>query len=136
MPYDPDEVDAVLTEVADERRRQFEVYGDQSGLTDGPHPLAPSVVLEAIGDRTGRSLAAYSNAGLASVFQGRCDAANAGGWVTFEHILSEEWAEVVGARTDYDRRSELIQLAAVAVQWVAAIDARPVTTGGPPRDTT
>lgn len=130
MTYDPAAVDALLDEVAGERHRQFELYGDQSGLSDGPHPLAPTVVLEAVGDRTGRALAAYSNAGLASVFKGRCDAAHAGGWLTFEHILSEEWAEVLGARTDYDRRTELIQLAAVAVQWVAAIDARPDTGGG------
>lgn len=53
-----------------------------------------------------------------------CDAAAKNGTVTWRDILTEEVWEAF-AETDPERlRTELIQIAAVAVQWAAAIDRR------------
>ena|ERR1700748_1699925 len=41
---------------------------------------------------------------------------------TFTDIAVEELTEVVGALNEKDRREELVQLAAVIVQWIEAID--------------
>ena len=72
---------------------------------------------------------------LAEWAKARTDAAaqrGGDGSVTFEHILTEEWAEAM-AESDPDAlRAELVQVAAVAVQWIEAIDIRaaPATTSG------
>lgn len=41
---------------------------------------------------------------------------------TWAHIAVEEMSEVVEARQDVDRRDELVQLAAVCIQWIECID--------------
>lgn len=53
-----------------------------------------------------------------------CDSARTLGTMTWRHILDEEVAEAF-AETDTVRlREELIQVAAVALNWVGAIDRR------------
>lgn len=42
--------------------------------------------------------------------------------LTFGHILTEELCEVIEAKDEAARREELIQVAAVALQWIEAID--------------
>jgi len=99
---DTDTTNAVLAEVLDERRKQHEKWGQQD------HP-----------DGTDRDLA-----GVAESFRRFCDAAAEDGSITFRHILAEETAEAY-AETDPDSlRAELIQVAAVAVAWIEAIDRR------------
>lgn len=56
--------------------------------------------------------------------QGFCDNAFQVGCGTWADILIEEVAEAVETENDTDLRSELVQVAAVAVQWIAAIDRR------------
>lgn len=46
------------------------------------------------------------------------------GALTFQDIAFEEFAEVCAAPDDVARREELVQLAAVCVQWIEAIDRR------------
>lgn len=49
---------------------------------------------------------------------------HAGGTGTWSDILVEELTEAIEADNDEDLRAELVQVAAVAVQWIAAIDRR------------
>ena len=51
-----------------------------------------------------------------------CAAATADGSVTFKDVLMEEVAEVFAESDPEKLRAELIQVAAVAVQWVEKID--------------
>lgn len=53
-----------------------------------------------------------------------CERAFAEGRGTWAHILVEEVAEALGAPTEVDLREELVQVAAVAIQWVRCIDRR------------
>lgn len=52
------------------------------------------------------------------------DACSKDGTLTFAHIAYEEFVEVVHATDDVARRAEIVQLAAVCVQWIEAIDRR------------
>jgi hypothetical protein len=54
----------------------------------------------------------------------RCEEAFSVGLGTWADILAEEFFEVMGATDDERLRAELIQVAAVAVAWVEAIDRR------------
>jgi len=112
----------VLCEVQAERVRQATKHGDRSHLPDG---TAPDAILEDLP-------AAYQNTvradDLAQWAKARTQAASqreSGDWsLTFEHILTEEWAEAIAESVPAKLRAELIQVAAVAVQWVQAIDRR------------
>lgn len=91
----------VLCEVLAERRRQDEKWGEQN------HP-----------DGTGGDSAQV----MAESAKLSCDYAAKRGEVTYRHILKEEVAEAL-AETDKARlRDELIQVAAVCVQWVEKLD--------------
>jgi hypothetical protein len=93
----------VLEDVAAERARQRARYGAQA-LPDG----------------TGGTFRAAGR----RLSQRRCDRATAAGRVTWAHVLEEEVSEVL-AETDAELlRAELVQVAAVAVQWIEALDRR------------
>lgn len=53
-----------------------------------------------------------------------CDLAAAKGEVTFRHILEEEILEAFEERDQEKLKAELIQVAAVCVAWIEAIDRR------------
>ena len=53
-----------------------------------------------------------------------CEDAFLIGYGSWTHIVLEELAEAVSAEDGTDMREELIQLAAVIVQWIHAIDRR------------
>lgn len=53
-----------------------------------------------------------------------CDLAFKEGRGSWGHIFIEEVAEAIGAPTQEHRREELIQVAAVIVTWVKAMDKR------------
>jgi hypothetical protein len=57
-----------------------------------------------------------------------CEEAFAGGQGTWKHILLEEVAEAIAEEDVKALRNELIQVAAVAVAWVEAIDRRECET--------
>lgn len=94
--------ESAMMDVADEMDRQDAKWGDQSHLPNGT------------GFREWAALADY--------YRNSCDAAFARGDGTWADILLEEVYEAL-AESDPDKlRAELIQVAAVAAQWAAAID--------------
>lgn len=93
----------VLTEIESERGRQDRKFGAQN-CPDGTGGIAAAC----------RAFRSRSD----------CDAADGLGRKTWRHILDEEVAEAL-AETEADRlRAELVQVAAVAVAWIEAIDRR------------
>lgn len=103
--------DAVLRDVAAERVRQFEKWGQQR------HQMRPTP--------TGTRPMRVGNLGIISSNFAKhdCEKAFEAGRGTFAHILVEEVAEAIDAPSLTEMRAELIQVAAVAVQMVEAIDA-------------
>ncbi|MEV4055157.1 hypothetical protein AB0J55_28485 [Amycolatopsis sp. NPDC049688] len=94
----------VLGDVTAEREAQHAAHGVQHHLADG----------------TGAEWRAF-----AEHMRTECQRAAAEGRMTWRHILLEEVAEAL-AEEEPDRiRGELVQAAAVAVQWLQAIDQRP-----------
>lgn len=92
----------VYGEVAEERIRQDRRWGEQN------HP-----------NGTGRH-----HRREADVVREDCEEAFAGGYGTWRHILAEEVAEAMAEEHPERLRAELVQVAAVAVAWVEAIDRR------------
>lgn len=97
----------VLADVAAERARQENLWGDQSHFPDGTGPALP---------RSFRGAAHYSRE--------LCQLATRTGQVTWRHVLMEEVGEVLEAPAPTELRGELVQLAAVCAQWIEAIDRR------------
>jgi hypothetical protein len=95
-----------LMQVDDERIRQDQRWGEQNHA-----------------DGTG---AAY-DVEMRDAKRAQCDDAFLTGLGTWRHILEEEVAEAFAEEEPENLRAELIQVAAVAVAWVEAIDRR---TGG------
>lgn len=101
--------DAVLDEVYAERERQWLLWGDQTHL--------PNVALR------NQEAQDTANEILADVRK-EFEWAVKYGALTWQHILQEEFFEVTAETDPIRRRAELIQLAAVAVAEVEAIDRR------------
>jgi hypothetical protein len=112
----------VLDEIALERVRQFRKHGDQSHL---PMGTGPEVRLCGVPMTVDYDLVAGD---VATWAKARCKAASqhegGDGTTAFEHILTEEYAEAIAEEDPTRLRDELIQLAAVAVQMVEALDRR------------
>lgn len=94
---------SVLAEIQGERTGQDAKWGEQNWP-----------------DGTGRSI----DQKIAKVKREACDQAVAAGHVTWRHILAEEVAEAFAEADPARLRGELLQVAAVAVNWVEAIDRR------------
>jgi hypothetical protein len=92
----------VLAEVERERGQQDEKWGEQNHA-----------------DGTGEDYAE-----LAEAARAQCDSAARVGAVTWRHILLEEVCEAAAEADPRKLREELLQVAAVAVAWVEAIDRR------------
>lgn len=107
-------------DITNELLRQLEKHGDQTHLPNGTGPDTELDNLPVIGwgKVNAERLAIWAKA--------RCKAAseNEGGdgSITYEHILTEEWAEVISEEDPAKLREELVQLAAVAVAWIMKID--------------
>lgn len=99
---------SALGEVYAERERQDAKWGEQN------HP-----------DGTATGMGEQRMADLARRL---CDAAHKAGQGTWRHILDEEVREAFAEADPAKLRAELIQVAAVAVAWVEAIDRRAVTS--------
>lgn len=94
--------ESVMMDVADEMDRQDAKWGDQSHLPSGTGSLG------------------YQH--LSDHYRQVCDAAFETGSGTWADILLEEVYEALAESDPGKRRVELIQVAAVAAQWAAAID--------------
>jgi type IV pilus biogenesis protein CpaD/CtpE len=103
MSY-PTFLTAVEREIRDERDRQDAKWGEQN------HP-----------DGTGPD---GNRQAMADMARELCQRLAAIGVVTFYHILLEEVYEAMAEEDPARLRAELIQVAAVAAQWVEAIDRR------------
>ncbi|HEY5834927.1 hypothetical protein [Streptomyces sp.] len=101
--------DHVLAEVLAERVRQDDRWGQQN------HP-----------DGTG-NLSQQDRAKFARKW---CEDAFGAGYGTWADILTEEVAEAEGERDPARLRAELVQVAAVAVAWIEAIDRRTAAQDG------
>lgn len=107
---------STLAEVARERQRQDAKWGEQNH----PDGTGPDVRL-----RWG----ADTYAGAAQVCRKLCQSAAADGANTFAGILLEEVFEGLAESDPKALRTELVQVAAVAVAWIEAIDRRDGETG-------
>lgn len=96
-------MDEVLQEIRAERARQTERWGEQN------HP-----------DGTGGVFRRHAAAVARNAYQ---DAVRYG-TLTYRDILEEEVAEAFAEEDPAKLRAELVQVAAVAVQWIEAIDRR------------
>lgn len=96
-------VDGPLAGVRAERARQDELWGEQN------HP-------------DGTSAAMFE--GAANDWRRIVKAAAAKGKLTWRHILLEEAYEALASDDPAELRTELVQVAAVAVAWIEAIDRR------------
>lgn len=94
----------VLGEVENERARQEAKWGEQN------HPDGTGV----LGNETE----------LADLCKKATDEAFEAGRGTWKHILREEYAEAMAESDPARLREELVQVAAVAVAWIEAIDRR------------
>lgn len=95
--------DSVLAEVRAERERQHARWGEQN-LPDGT------------GSEQQRQAAVNA--------KDLCARVVATGRLTWVVVLAEEVCEALGESDPERLRAELIQVAAVAVQWVEALDRR------------
>jgi len=93
----------IVGEVLDERRRQDEKWGEQN------HP-----------DGTGGVQARA----LSDALRELCDREHEAGAPTWAAILAEEVGEAFAESDEDALRVELLQVAAVAQQWVEALDRR------------
>lgn len=96
----------ILMEVLEERRRQRAKWGEQN-YPDGTNA-------DWIKTR--------------DMAQSATDAATSCGALTWLHVLYEEVCEAFAEDQPEALRSELIQVAAVAISWIEALDRREVPT--------
>jgi hypothetical protein len=99
----------VLGEVAYERKQQDSRWGEQN------HP-------DGTGDRRWQD--------AANVVRGEVDDAARAGRTTWNGVLREELFEALAESDPARLRAELVQVAAVAVCWIEAIDRRTQAAGG------
>ena len=103
---------SVLYDVEAERAAQDDRWGQQE-LPNGTGRNAPPSL-------RGMSDLAKRRAGLAAAM----------GELTWRDVLLEEVFEAMDAETVPELRAELVQVAAVAVQWVEAIDRKAAAADG------
>lgn len=96
----------VLADIIAEREAQHGVHGVQHHLPDGTGPEWTY---------------------LAEQARAECERAAAAGQLTWRHILFEEVAEALAENNTNRLRAELVQVTAVGVQWLQAIDNRSVS---------
>lgn len=119
----------VLAEVAGERTRQDTRWGEQNH----PDGTGGDPGIQPFGYCDAADLAdwlAHPDPGTVDGFvRARCEAMFEQGSGTYEAILTEEWGEAVSAADPVALRIELVQVAAVAVAWIQAIDRRAAQAG-------
>ena len=119
----------ILADVAAERTRQDETWGSRRHLPDTHGPRARFPLQS---DQAEALLAGgWEGLGLYVEACARADLARGPAWAP---ILAEEVGEALVASTDAERREELVQVAAVAVAWIDAIDRRTLAEGPIPGD--
>jgi hypothetical protein len=120
----------ILQNIIDERLRQLDKHGDQSHLPNG---TGPNIMLDDLPLLTPSAKHVWTG-DLAPWAKARCQAASqnegGNGTITYEHILTEEWAEAISSENPDELRSELIQVATVCLAWIEKIDKEKRNTNG------
>ena len=112
----PQPVFEVILDVVRERSTQDEKWGEQSHTNGtGPDTL-PLYDGQAFLDDD------MTAARLAEIFKRRTDERAATGVVTYTDILLEELFEALAESDPRRLRTELVQVAAVAAQWIEKLD--------------
>ncbi len=106
----------IMLEVADERKRQDLKWGEQN------HPSVDQVLTDRKGGCTPERMAEEYELPSENRAKQMTDNAMEKGTITFAHIAVEELVEAVCSENDTKRRVELVQLGAVILQWIEAID--------------
>lgn len=109
----------VLHEVLGERRRQYEKFGDQSRL---PLGFGGRGAFSGLAGVDWVDVMSTQPSAFADDMRERVQ--DAGDDLTYEKILTEEYAELLAESEPERIRQELLQLAAVCVQVIEAIDRR------------
>jgi len=113
--------DIYYVNIQAERLRQNKKWGEQN------HPDVDPVLFNRPGGASPERIAAHLEIPSANRARYLCDTAKKRGETTWSGILVEEIAEAVEAASmaNYDAlRTELIQVAAVAIAWLEALDRR------------
>lgn len=114
-------MERVLGQVRAERGRQDAKWGVQD------HPSVDPVLMQRDGGCEPERMASEYEIPTEPRAKALCEMAARAGRCTFAHIAVEELAEAVAAATaagEASCRAELVQLAAVVVAWIEAIDRR------------
>jgi hypothetical protein len=112
--------DEVLAEVRAERVRQDAKWGEQN------HPSLDRALMERPGGCASSRMCEEYEIPDEERAKFLCNDSFRAGCGTFAHILVEEVSEAISAGVDSEAalREELVQVAAVAVGWIEAIDRR------------
>lgn len=110
------ELRKIVGEVLGECQSQLETWGLQNH-PDGTGPLKPSPMIWG-------KLADLNNSDFANAARKRTENDFSTGKGSWEHILTEEVFEAYAEDDEEALRAELVQVAAVAVSWINAIDRR------------
>lgn len=102
-------LDRVLGDITAEREAQHTLWGVQHHIPDGTGPQWTS---------------------LADQARRECEHASKTGRLSWRHLLVEEVAEALAEDEPARLRRELVQVAAVAVQWIQALDHRNAPPAG------
>lgn len=110
----------IMTEIANERRRQDEKWGEQN------HPSIHTPPSDGNHLRDQKRVADHYGIPSPDVLKHRCEVAEAHKCLTWGDILLEEVSEAIAEHPNDEvaRRAELVQVAAVAIAWIQAIDRR------------
>lgn len=100
----------ILEEIKKERVRQHEKHGEQNIPSWHPDIKDPEKQLQIL-----RLMSE-------EIIKQRVDTEAKSNTKNWSSIALEEFIEAVAAPTDYQRRSEIIQCAAVLVQWIECLD--------------
>lgn len=106
LPSPEESLIRVLAEVRAERRRQYDKWGQQDHPSFGHDRDMAAAKLN---ERFGKAMV---------------ETAAAQGKLSFDAILTEELYEALATESEEKLRAELVQVAAVAVAWIEAIDRR------------
>lgn len=114
-PFDPVAAHDVLMSVLEERRRQHELFGEQN-LPDGTGPNQQVWLSDEAGWVKHSEALEETRTTFAANEQRQC--------LSWADVLAEEFWEALCETDPKKLRTELLQVAAVAVAWVEHLDRR------------
>lgn len=108
--------DFIIEDVVEELQAQLDKWGIQN------HPSVDQVLSKRPCGCTSERMCEEYEIPTESRAKFLCEMANSRQQLTWSHIAVEELSEVISAPDDVMRRQELVQLAAVVLNWIDSID--------------